>query len=156
MNLVASLLPLSREHKRQNKRVIGWKRNSYRKAKIFLLVFSPWSKMTMALVFPVLLFSSSREQEKGRQNIKIWFIERKLLKSRNSFVCFPTVLSQQTLSTEVIMFLLPCVAQLSDLELDRWRRKNCIIWFWTTFWMKLLFMLSKNLKQLESLDLLDC
>ena len=62
--LVASLLILCWEHGRANIRLGKWKRDSYRKAKTFLLVFSPWSKMTVALLFIVLLFHSGWVHEK--------------------------------------------------------------------------------------------
>ena len=41
--------------------------------------------------------------------------ERKLLKNRNSFACFPVVLSQKALSTEVKMFLLLRTTEIKDL-----------------------------------------
>ena len=56
------------------------------------------------------------------------------------------------------MFLLPRATEISDLPIkETYSRielnKNCIIRFWATISMKLLFTLSKDLKQWEKLDL---
>ena len=45
--------------------------------------------------------------------------KRKTQKKRNSFACFPAILIQPTFSTEVIMFLLLCVAETKDLLIQR-------------------------------------
>ena len=114
----------------------------------------------MALVFPVLLFFSSWMHEKERQDIVVeWVRKRQSQQSKNIFACFSAVLSQQTLSTEVIMmmmFVLLCVTEIKDLPIQRTYSQtdlnekfvffNCE----QQFWIKLLFMLSKDLKQWQS------
>ena len=72
----------------------------------------------MELVFPVLLFLASWVHEKERKNNKVGVIERKPLKSTNSFAYLQVILRQQTLSTEV-MFLLLCAAKIKDLPIQR-------------------------------------
>ena len=46
--------------------------------------------------------------------------EKKAPKSRNSFACFPAILSKKILSTEVMMmFLLPPEAEIKDMPIQR-------------------------------------
>ena len=47
--------------------------------------------------------------------------QKKLPKNRNSFASFSAVLSQQLLSTEVIMFLLPRAIKIKDLPIKGFR-----------------------------------
>ena len=139
-------------------RLDRWKGDSYQKAKIILLVFlamfkraialvfsvllfssswmhekesehnsewvkeshgKAWLEKAMASVFPVLLFLSGCVQEKEKQKNKVVVTERKPLKSRNYLAYFPAILNQQTLSTKVIMFLLPHAAEIKDLPIQR-------------------------------------
>ena len=66
-----------------------------------------WLEKAVALVLPVLSFSLSWVYEEKGQNTKVGVTERKPSKSRNSFACFYRVLSQQTVTTEVIIFYCP-------------------------------------------------
>ena len=65
-------------------------------------------------------------------------------------------------TTEEIKFLLLWAAEIKYLPIQWFYsrsdldKKKCIFRFWTTFWMKLLFMLSKDLKLGESSNLLNC
>ena len=92
-------------------------KKNHRKAKVFLLPLYLWLEMAVALFFPVLLFPSSWEHEKERQENKIGVTESKLPKSWKSFACFLAVVTQQTFSTEI--FLLPCAAEIKDFPIQR-------------------------------------
>ena len=101
MNLVASLLLLSREHMWQNIRLGGWKRESQEKNKIIFASILGMAKNGCGFsFFPVLLFPSSwvhekKKKKRKQKNDKMRVTERKPPKSKNSLACFPVVLSQQ-------------------------------------------------------------
>lgn len=57
-------------------------------------------------------------QEKERQNKKVEVTETNPPKSRNSCAWIPDVLTQQTLCTELMMFLL-CGTETKDLTIQR-------------------------------------
>ena len=70
----------------------------------------------MALVF---LFYYSLQVSCKKRDISGESKRESHLRRQNSFACFPAILSQQSLSTEVKIFLLPRATEIKDLLIQR-------------------------------------
>ena len=105
---------LEKEHK------IGWvkERQLQKNENIFGCILAMVRK-TRLLYSSLFYYSLQAGCMKKRDRIRKWGLKREShQKSRNLFACFPAVLSQQGLSTEV-MFLLPCAAVIKYLPIQR-------------------------------------
>ena len=59
-----------------------------------------------------------KKKKKDRIEWVSGFTKRKPLKNKDSFVCFPVILSQQSILTEVIIFLLSRASEIKDLPIS--------------------------------------
>ena len=109
MTLTASLLPLSWDHEKQNIRLGGWKKDGYRKTKIFFVSILAIVKKNCNFSLPCFIIPFKLGAWKRDRILEcVWgrVTERTPPNRRNSFACFPAVISLQILSSNVIFFII--------------------------------------------------